>query len=85
MKNLLTGIVALIVGAFTLIFATIVGLFVSVAALLTTPFIKRKVAYAQAEAHFEQGSRPAGFGRQQQSRVIDGEYEDISANSDRKF
>ncbi|MGR5152664.1 hypothetical protein [Photobacterium swingsii] len=76
MKNILTGIAALIVGAFTLIMATVMGLFISVAALLTTPFIKRKVAYAHAETRFNRGQMHTAH--QGSSNVIDGEYEDIS-------
>ncbi|KXI23646.1 hypothetical protein [Photobacterium sanguinicancri] len=75
MKNILTGIAALIVGAFTLIMATVMGLFISVAALLTTPFIKRKVAYAHAETRFNRANMHAA---PHGSNTIDGEYEDVS-------
>ncbi|MGF1692160.1 hypothetical protein [Photobacterium kagoshimensis] len=76
MKNILTGIVALIVGAFTLIMATVMGLFISVAALLTTPFIKRKLAYAHTETRFNRAHMHTAH--QGSRHVIDGEYEDVS-------
>ncbi|PSW06662.1 hypothetical protein [Photobacterium lipolyticum] len=90
MRNLIAGFIALVVGLFTVSFAAIMGLFIAVAALLTRPLIKKRVAYAQA------GYSQAGYSQARDSQkgyakanmpdrhtVIDGECEDITAS--RKF
>ncbi|HIF9213616.1 TPA: hypothetical protein ACX6QX_002933 [Photobacterium damselae] len=83
MRNLIAGFIAVVIGMFTLFFAAIMGLFVSVATLITKPFLKRKLAYADY-AYQEQGFTDSRFGDARQektsasSNVIDGEFEDIT-------
>ena len=85
MRNLIAGFIALVVGLFTVSFAAIMGLFIAVAALITRPFIKKRMAYAQA-GYSQAGYTPSDFGKANMAdshTVIDGECEDITAS--RKF
>ncbi|MDP2531283.1 hypothetical protein Q8W15_03435 [Photobacterium damselae subsp. piscicida] len=69
MRNLIAGFIAVVIGMFTLFFAAIMGLFVSVAALITKPFLKRKLAYADY-AYQEQGFTDSRFGDARQEKQV---------------
>ncbi|WP_064608354.1 hypothetical protein [Photobacterium sp. J15] len=75
MKNFVASVVALIVGFFTLTLAAVMGLFVSIAALIARPFIKKKMTAAYEEAVRQQGQP---FSQSMNGTVIDGEYDDIT-------
>ncbi|MGF1717396.1 hypothetical protein [Photobacterium chitinilyticum] len=75
MKNFVAGVIALIVGFFTVTLAAIMGLFIGIAALIARPFIKKKVAAAYAEAVKQQSQSGA---HENNSTVIDGEFDDIT-------
>ncbi|MDX1301519.1 hypothetical protein [Photobacterium sp.] len=91
MRNLIAGFIALVVGLFTVSFAAILGLFIAVAALLTRPLIKKRMAYAQAGYSQADSSRTrdtqagsyAKANMAESHTVIDGECEDITQS--RKF
>ena len=85
MRQILISVVTLILGFFTLVFAAVLGLFVSLSALIAKPFIMRKlrkVQAQQAEQYQQQFEQPhdRGFGPKPQHRgqVIDGDYQDVT-------
>ncbi|MEC6815123.1 hypothetical protein [Photobacterium toruni] len=93
MRNLVTGFFAVVIGLFAVSFATIMALFLGLAAMIAKPFIKRKLAAEGMQ--FEENNFTEGFAgqdetmnsvfrqqRQTTANVIDGEYEDVTS---RKF
>ncbi|MDD1793975.1 hypothetical protein LRP50_12610 [Enterovibrio sp. ZSDZ42] len=88
MRQILIGVVTLILGFFTLMFAAVFGLIVSVSALIAKPFIVRKLRKAQEEqanvyqAQYEQQTEQTPFGPKQrhQGKTIDGDYQDVTDN-----
>ena len=73
MKNILASLIAVFVGVFTIAFAAVMGIFLTIGALIMRPFIKRKMAKMQQEA-----SRNAYSASNDDRYTIDGEYEDIT-------
>ncbi|WP_325894825.1 hypothetical protein [Grimontia sp. NTOU-MAR1] len=87
MRQILTGVVTLILGFFTLVFAAVFGLLISVSALIAKPFVMKKLRKAQEQqaAQFEQTygeTRETPFGPKErhQGQIIDGDYQDITNN-----
>lgn len=86
MRQLLTGVVTLILGFFTLVFAAVFGLFVSVTALIAKPFVMKKLRkmqeqqYSQTYQQTAFGESSTGFGasQSQQGRTIDGDFKDVT-------
>ncbi|USH04506.1 hypothetical protein K6Q96_22535 [Grimontia kaedaensis] len=85
MRQILTGVVTLILGFFTLVFAAVFGLLISVGALIAKPFVMKKLRKAQEQqaAQFEQAyseNRETPFGpkARHQGQTIDGDYQDIT-------
>ncbi|PKF49477.1 hypothetical protein [Enterovibrio nigricans] len=85
MRQLLIGVMTLILGFFTLVFATVLGLFVSLCALIAKPFVMKKVRKMQEQQagiyqqQFTQEQQtPFGEKHQHQGQTIDGDYQDIS-------
>lgn len=85
MKQILTGVVTLILGFFILVFAAVFGLIISVGALIAKPFIMKKLRKAQAKqaSQFEQAygeGRESPFGTKPQHRgqTIEGDYQDVT-------
>ncbi|MDO6705878.1 hypothetical protein [Photobacterium sp. 1_MG-2023] len=72
MKNIIAGVIALVIGFFALTFATVMGLTMALVALIAQPFLKRKLA--KQYATFYAGNPEASSG---QGRVIEGEYEPV--------
>lgn len=79
MKNFVAGVIALIVGFFTVTLAAVMGLFIGIAALIARPFIKKKVAAAYAEAVKQQSQSDDHMGN---ATVIDGEFDDITERAE---
>ncbi len=73
MKNILASLVAVFVGVFTIAFAAIMGIILTLGALIMRPFIKRKMAKMQQEA-----ARTMNSASNDDRYTIDGEYEDIT-------
>lgn len=89
MRQILTGVVTLILGFFTLVFAAVFGLMISLTALLAKPFVMKKLRKAQEqqalqyEKTFGQtgySQSESGFGgrRNHEGQTIDGDYRDIT-------
>ncbi|WP_120512925.1 hypothetical protein [Photobacterium salinisoli] len=74
MKNILTGVIALVVGFFALTFAAVMGLTMALVAFIAQPFLKRKLAkeFATFNAAQAEDTTPKG-------RVIEGEYEPVQS------
>ena len=77
MKNFVASVIALVVGFFAVTVAAVMGLFIGIAALVAKPFIKKKLATAYAEAV----NRNQPGSDDHNATVIDGEYDDITAQS----
>lgn len=86
MKQLLTGVVTLILGFFTLVFAAVFGLIISLSALIAKPFLMRKIRKAQEQQFAQQREQKdfASYSSVKESRansngrVIDGDFQDIT-------
>ena len=82
MRQILIGAVTLIIGFFTLVFAVVFGLLISVGALIAKPFVLKKLRKAQEQqaAQFGQAYSETAFGRKSrhQGQTIDGDYQDIT-------
>ncbi|KKD00306.1 MULTISPECIES: hypothetical protein [Photobacterium] len=74
MKNILTGVIALVVGFFALTFAAVMGLTMALIALIAQPFLKRKLAKEFATFNAAQTDEMTPKGR-----VIEGEYEPVQS------
>ncbi|WP_394209418.1 hypothetical protein [Enterovibrio calviensis] len=88
MRQILIGVVTLILGFFTLMFAAVFGLIVSISALIAKPFIMKKLRKVQAEQanlyqqQHEQPIEQTPYGPKQrhQGQTIDGDYHDVTDN-----
>ncbi|MCG7495242.1 hypothetical protein MHO82_00020 [Vibrio sp. Of7-15] len=67
MKNLITGFIAVVVSLFTISLAAVMGLFIAIAAVISKPFIMKKMAKHRQE-HM----------RSESATTIDGEYQDVT-------
>ncbi|KXF82851.1 hypothetical protein [Enterovibrio coralii] len=85
MRQILIGVMTLILGFFTLVFATVLGLFVSLSALIAKPFVMkklRKMQEQQAGIYQQQYTQaeetPFGTKQPHQGQTIDGDYQDVT-------
>lgn len=85
MKQILTGVVTLILGFFTLVFAAVFGLIISVGALIAKPFLMKKLRKVQAQqaAQFEQAysetKDPSWAPKtKHHGQTIEGDYQDVT-------
>ncbi|MDD1780060.1 hypothetical protein LRP49_02505 [Enterovibrio sp. ZSDZ35] len=85
MRQILIGAMTLILGFFTLVFATVLGLFVSLCALIAKPFVMKKIRRMQEEQagiyqqeHSQAEQTPFGKKHDHQGQTIDGDYQDIT-------
>ena len=67
MKNLIAGFIAVVVSLFTISLAALMGLFIAIAAVISKPFIMKKMAKHRADNMHSDSAT-----------TIDGEYQDVT-------